>query len=457
MRLWALWLLLAFPGFAQASAVFPYKVAKRSLPNGLDLVLIETPGFPGVLSYNTLVLAGSRDELEPGKTGLAHLFEHILFRHRYGGQEGGYDQAIDRLGAHNNAWTWFDQTFYHPLTFKENFAELAALEAERFMRLDFTEKIFKTEAGAVLGEYRKASSSPELRMSEALLGELFPDHPYGHTTLGTYEDVVDMPNEHAAALAFYRDHYRPNNCVVIVAGDLRAEEALPALEKAYAAWERGSERPVPPSRRSASAEARLRVAWDAEVAPQLWLSYRMPAFRPGSKEGAVAQVLGELLVSQAAPLYKELRYEKKTVSTLGLGEGRQGFESVDPRALTLAAQLYPEQLKARGEAYFEEVRADLVAGVEALKSFASSPKAAELLRVIQSRYRYDFLARLESPAEIAGVFAWYYRFARDPEALDRNLESVAALAPADIDAFARAQFTPGNRVVVSMAHDGKAP
>jgi len=102
--------------------VFPYAIHKKTLANGLDVLVVETPEFKNVLSYNTLVIAGSRNELEKGKTGLAHLFEHILFRHAYQGQPGAYQDLMERLGTHNNAWTWFDVTFYHPLSFASNLA-----------------------------------------------------------------------------------------------------------------------------------------------------------------------------------------------------------------------------------------------------------------------------------------------------------------------------------------------
>ena len=147
---------------SEGGKVFPYAIHKRTLANGLDVIVIETPEFKDVLSYNTLVLAGARNETESGKTGLAHLFEHILFRHRYGGEEGGYEERMSRLGTHNNAWTWFDVTFYHPLTFTSNLTGkhlrtedlpgVLPLESSRFSGLDFDEKIFKTETGAVLGE-----------------------------------------------------------------------------------------------------------------------------------------------------------------------------------------------------------------------------------------------------------------------------------------------------------------
>lgn len=453
--------LLLLPGAALAS-VLPYPVHKKTLPNGLDLVVIEMPEFKGVLSYNTMVLAGSRNETEAGKTGLAHLFEHILFRHRHGGEEGGYDKAIARLGAHNNAWTWFDVTYYHPLTFARNFSGspgspgILELESERFKALNFTRKIFQTEAGAVLGEYRRSASAPSLRLSERLLGAMFPTHPYGHATLGAYEDIADMPNEHQAALQFYDWYYRPNNCVVVLAGDVKAAEVLPRLAEAYGSWRR---RPVPPvpAEKAAPKAGRMAVGWDADVAPLVWVSYRMPAFSPGTRESAVAQVLEELLVSPAAPLYKELRYEKRSVSALGFEEGREGFESFDPRLLTVGAQLFKERHAQAGRAYFDEVAADIAAGVEALQGFSRRPGAEGLLEVVKSKYRYDFLAGLSSPAAVAAAFSWYYRFGRDPKVLDRLVESVQALRPADIDAFAREHLRPENRITLHLASQEAKP
>jgi zinc protease len=183
------------PGAATAK-VFPYQIYTKTLGNGLNVIVIETPEFKDVLSFNTLVLAGARNETEPGKTGLAHLFEHILFRHRYAGEEGGYEERMSKLGTHNNAWTWFDVTYYHPLTFTSNLTGrhtssgnlpgLVELESSRFATLDFTEKIFKTEAGAVLGEYRRNASFPSLKLEERLTALLFPQpslRPHDHRLL----------------------------------------------------------------------------------------------------------------------------------------------------------------------------------------------------------------------------------------------------------------------------------
>ncbi|MFQ5696404.1 MAG: M16 family metallopeptidase, partial [Terriglobia bacterium] len=454
-RPWMRWTLLALllasaPALAQAK-VFPYAIHKKTLPNGLDVVVIETPEFKDVLSFNTLVLAGARNETEPGKSGLAHLFEHILFRHRYQGEDNGYDDRMDRLGTHNNAWTWFDVTFYHPLTFTRNLktgndlAGVLPLEAARFSKLNFTEKIFKTESGAVLGEYRRNASFPSLRLSERLLALLFPHHPYGHTTIGYYEDVLDMPNEYPAAVKFYDTYYRPNNCVLVVAGDVRAEDIFAQVEPYYRDWQRQEVLPIEPTDEPPRQEQREHVPWDADVAPLVWVAHRMPAFVPGTVEGAVAQILNELLVSESAPLYKKLRYQKQTASRLGFAEGSGGFESFDPRALTVSAQLFKEKYSERGPTYFDEVSGDIIAGLDELKRFSRRKGAQKLLETLKSKYRYDFLAGMSSPANMAQNLAWYYRFTRDPEVFEKMLSAVRKLTPKDVDRFAQRYFVPENR------------
>lgn len=445
--------LLATPSGA-ADAV-PYKVHKRTLANGLDVLVVPMPEFKGVLSYNTVVLAGARNEVERGKTGLAHLFEHILFRHRYQGRENGYDHEIDRLGAHNNAWTSFDVTFYHPLTFVSNLDSgagrpgLLELESGRFTGLDFTEKIFKTEAGAVLGEYRRQSSNPLQKMEEVLLELAFKAHPYGHTTIGYLDDVQDMPNEYEAARAFYETYYRPDNCVLVVAGDVRPEEIFEKVERYYGSWARRDVKVAIPGEPPQGEERRGRVEWEADVAPRILIAYKAPAFEPGSAEAAAGQIAPELLFSESAPLYQKLRYRDKTVASLD-SIGSEEYESVDPRLFECLAVLFKDQLEAKGPAYLSTVEAEIVQGMEALADFSKRPEAAGTLEILKSKYRYDLLAKLTSPATLAELLARSYRFTRDPDVLAKLLDAVARLTPADVDAFARAYFRKEGRIVVSL-------
>lgn len=449
------------PEVLQAQKVFPYPVEKVTLENGLDVLLVSMPEFRDVLSFNMLVLAGSRNETEKGKTGFAHLFEHIMFRHEYQGGSGGYREAINKLGAFNNAWTWFDVTFYHPLTFTSNLDAvtlstgeivpgLLELEASRFTALDFDEKIFATETGAVLGEYRKNATNPGVAMAEKQLQLAYPVHPYGHTTMGYHEDVENMSLHYEHARWFYDTYYRPNNCILVIAGDFTKAELLPKLTAAFGPWEAKQPPAIDIQDPPQTEELRGHVAWDADVPPRVNVAYKGPRFSTGSKGTAVGQILGELLASRSAPLYRKLRFEKETVSSLHLS-ATEGF---DRRLVEIEGQLYAEQYGERGEPYLEETIQDIIQGFAELGSFVSQENAAEILETVKSKYAYDLLAALDSPANVAQTLAYYYRFERDPEVIDRLVASVRALTPADIQAYARQYFVDDNRVIVTMAPIG---
>ena len=443
--------VLASPAPAQEvdthTGFFPYAVHREVLDNGLHVLAIEMPEFQDVLSYNAMILAGARNETIKGQSGLAHLFEHIMFRHMYKDEIGGYDKAIGEMGAFNNAWTWFDVTFYHPVTFKENFAMLHELETGRFKNLKFTEKIFETEAGAVHGEYRNNAADPSLRLNEVLLAAMYGDYGYGHTAMGYLEDVKDMPNEYDAAVKFYEDFYRPNNTLLLMAGDVTRSEVFDAARTGYGDWE-AAELPDPGVAPPVNGPKREKVDWPVEIPPRVQLAYRMPAHRTGSIETAVGQILPELLSSDTAPLYKLLRSEKQIASSLSLGSAQ--YESFGPGPFVLQAVLFKDKWEDKGDALIEEALADMKAAVEDLKWFSQQPGAAEKLERLKSKYQYDMLSQISSPADAASTFAWYYRFEKDLEVFDKLVESVKALTPEDVDRFAQQYFVDSNQVVVTL-------
>jgi zinc protease len=431
---------------------FPYEIHKKTLENGLDVIVIPMPEFKDVLSYNTLVLAGARNEVEPGKSGLAHLFEHILFRHRWQDVDGGYTETIKKMGAFNNAWTWFDVTFYHPLTFTSNLDTLALLESSRFTDLDFTKKIFQTEAGAVLGEYRNSAANPGLKMAEVRLGLLYGSYGYGHTTIGFLEDVEDMPNEYEAAIDFYDTYYRPNNCVLIVTGDVDPNEIYGLAERMYGDW-KPKKVPEIPGAEPVGGPKREDLDWEAEVPPRVQVSYRMPPFETGEVETGVGQLLPELLASDTAPLYQLLRFEKKTAASLSANKST--YESFGPGSLVVSATLFKEIYDEKGDALLDETVADIEQAMKDLQSFSSRADAEQTLEELKSKFTYDLLGSFDSPGDVAETFAWYYRFARDENVFDALVETIRTVTPEDVDAFARAYFEPENQVVVTLAHKGE--
>src|SRR5262249_17486264 len=150
-----------------------------------------------------VVRTGARNEVEPGKSGYAHLFEHMMFR---GGEHftpEQRDSILKRAGASVNAYTSDDRTVYHTLLSKEDLDKVMELEADRFQRLKYSPDIYKTETRAVLGEYNKNSANPLNKLEEVLRATAFDKHTYKHTAMGFLEDIEDMPNQYEYSWLFY--------------------------------------------------------------------------------------------------------------------------------------------------------------------------------------------------------------------------------------------------------------
>src|SRR5262249_25118576 len=154
------------------------KIISEKLDNGLTLVMVPYPS-PRLISYNTFVRVGSRDEVEKGVTGFAHFFEHMMFRGTKENPPEKVAEYLKKTGADQNGFTTDDFTSFTFFGRNDWLEELVAMEADRFMNLDYTEDVFKTESQAVLGEYNKSASSPELPLEERLREEAFKKHTYG--------------------------------------------------------------------------------------------------------------------------------------------------------------------------------------------------------------------------------------------------------------------------------------
>ena len=157
------------PARAQPSGrgpVFPYKVQKTVLENGLTVASVPFDS-PGIIAYYTVVRTGSRNEVEPGLSGFAHFFEHMMFRGTAKYPQEKYNDLLKSLGANSNAFTTDDWTCYHMTIPSSALAKAVEVESDRFLNLKYDEPDFQKEARAVLGEYNKSASSPFLILNEA--------------------------------------------------------------------------------------------------------------------------------------------------------------------------------------------------------------------------------------------------------------------------------------------------
>src|SRR5882672_10352091 len=200
------------------------------LGNGLSVLVLVDTRAP-VVAYHTWFNVGSRHE-QPGKTGLAHLFEHLMFGETENLAAGVFDRKLEESGAETNAATWVDWTYYHELLPADRVKLAVKLEAERMQRLVLREPQVASEKEVVANERRyRVEDDVEGLANELLYKTAFQRHPYRWPTIGWMEDIQGFTPEDCAA--FYRTYYAPNNATVVVAGDVRERDLLLAIRDAY--------------------------------------------------------------------------------------------------------------------------------------------------------------------------------------------------------------------------------
>ena len=193
----------------KSGEAFPFPVDEKIFPNGLRAYVVHYDS-PGLVAYYSVVRTGSRNEVEPGKSGFAHFFEHMMFRGTERYPQEAYNSVLKQMGADSNAYTSEDMTVYHILAGKAALPKIVEIEADRFQHLKYSEPDFEKEARAVLGEYNKGASNPLQRMFESLYDNAFVAHTYKHTTIGFLKDIEAMPNEFAYSRQFFDRYYRPD-------------------------------------------------------------------------------------------------------------------------------------------------------------------------------------------------------------------------------------------------------
>src|SRR5437763_1418247 len=262
-------LILSLPllGFAQqrsggGSRLFTYQYTIDDLPNGLRLVTIPTD-YPNLVALYVVVSAGSRNEIEAGRSGYAHFFEHIMFRGSQNFPPERREEIFKRAGAETNAYTSDDRTVYHATFSKEDLDQIMQVEADRFLRLKYSPEQCKTESKAIKGEYDKNSSNPFTKMHEVLRETAFKRHTYSHTTMGYLKDIEDMPNNYDYSKQFYQRFYRPEYATILLVGDVTHERALELTKKYWGEWQHGNYKADIPDEPEQKESRTAHIDWDA--------------------------------------------------------------------------------------------------------------------------------------------------------------------------------------------------
>lgn len=433
---------------ASAQNVFGANPRVDRLPNGLTVVSIPWDS-PGIVAYYTLVRVGSRDEVEPGHSGYAHLFEHMMFRGTARFPSDAYEAFLQSFGADNNAFTTNDYTLYTLTAPSSVLDRIVDVEADRFQHLSYDENAYRTESGAVRGEYDTRVSDPLERMWETLSEMSFSRHTYGHTTMGYLRDIDRMPEEYVYSQRFLGRFYTPDNCTILAVGDVDHARLMQLVRQHYGSWRGRRDQPAIPVEPEPTAGARRHIDWAAEAAPRIVLGYRVPAFMSGRtareqeaslRTTAALQVVHGLAFSEPSPLYQRMVVTERTL--LELGSWADEF-SRDPHLFVVFATL------AEGQTFDPA----LAAIAEELARIGRGETAPERIEAVKSHIRYSTLMDLDTPSDVAELAARMIAVGGNIEAVERYLAAVAALTPADVARVAREYLTEQRRFVVTLASD----
>jgi zinc protease len=418
---------------------FPYPMKVDRLPNGLTVVRVPFASN-GMVAYYSAVRTGSRNEVEKGHSGFAHFFEHMMFKGTKRNPEGQRERILGAAGFEDNAYTTDDCTVYHSFGPSSALETLIALEADRFMNLEYSEPSFQTEAKAILGEYHKNAARPELKMDEALMATVFTRHTYGHTTIGYYEDVKAMPEKYEYSKRFFQRWYRPDNVLIYIVGEFDDAKAMEAIRRSYGPWT-GKTSPVEiPAEPPQTGPREVHVQWETPTLPRHVMAWRTPASSLATLDGQIQNVLVRYLTGPTSPLYKELVLEKQLVESVGswYSDHRDPF-------------VFMVNVTLKDEAHRAEVQAAIDREVKALASGKVDPKQVADIR---SHIRYGFLMGLETADDVAGALAYVGAVFGAPDSLDRFYRRFEEVQPQHLVDFAKKHLQDKNRTVLTLKVGG---
>ncbi|MEO8427128.1 MAG: pitrilysin family protein [Verrucomicrobiota bacterium] len=446
MKILSLSLLLlcaASPGTAPAAErkFFPYPYTIDDLPNALRLITVPTDN-PNLVALYVVVQTGSRNEVEPGKSGYAHFFEHMMFRGSERFTSEQRDAVLKRAGAAVNAYTSDDRTVYHTLFPKEDLESIMEIEADRFQRLKYSMEAYKTETRAVLGEYNKNSADPYRKLYEVLRATAFDKHPYKHTTMGFLEDIEDMPNQFDYSLEFYRRYYRPEHTTILLVGDLTRDRALALTRKYFGEWLRGKHGPQIPAEPAQTEPRTAHIDWPSPTLPLVVVAFHGPAYSDEKSDKAALDLLAVIAFGENSELYQRLVLKEQKVDVLSAAFDDQ----IDPELFTVVARI-----KDRKD--LDYVR-DQIVGT--FKRYTTEPIPDSKLNDTRAHLRYGTALGWTSSGAIARFLAPFVALRRTPETVDKLFSLYDRVSPEAVRELAARYFTEKNRTIVTLASKSSA-
>ncbi|MCA2982173.1 MAG: insulinase family protein [Gemmatimonas sp.] len=435
-------LLLVVPGLAaraQKAPTIPHQ--KYTLPNGLEVILHVDRSVP-IVAVEGFYKVGSGDE-KPGRTGFAHLFEHVMFMGSQNVPVGKFDEWLEAAGASNNGSTNFDRTNYYETGPSNALPLMLWLDADRMgwllptmdqAKLDLQRDVVKNE------RRQGVDNAPYGKADETILPVLFPKgHPYSWDVIGSMDDLS------AAALddvkAFFRQYYAPDNATITIAGDFDPDSAKAWVAKYFGPIPRGTAsitRPVAPA--VTLTRDSVLVLEDRVQLPRVY--YTWHGVKAFSADDAALDALAEILASgKSSRLYRTLVYEKQLAQDVRMSNASQKLDGFIQLVVTARPGVAPT-----------EVDAEITSVLNAL--IAGGVTDRELTRV-KNGVRANTLDGLANVASKAFRLSYYNYFTGTPDFLAQDLARYEALTPAAVQRAARTYLAGTPRVVLSIVPEGK--
>jgi zinc protease len=410
-------------------------VHRWRLGNGLTVLVLVDDSAP-IASYHTWFKVGSRHE-HPGKTGLAHLFEHLMFNETENLRAGMFDRKLEDSGAETNAATWVDWTYYHESLPADRIKLAIELEAERMTHLVLREPQVASEKEVVANERRyRVDDDVEGAASELLYKTAFSTHPYGWPTIGWMQDIQGFSPEDC--VAFYRTYYAPNNATVVVVGDVNERSLLLAIRAAYgsiASQTIPAEDIVP---EPTQLEERALVVHKPTATEKLLIAYKGPAL--GDADHTTLTVLSEVLFGgRSSRLYRALVVEQELAIDL------RGWVSTfrDPGLFECSAT-------ARGQRTTQELQVVLDQAFERARNEVVGDQ--ELARA-KARLELGMLQQLETIPGKAEQIGFFESVMGDPAIAFDRVEAFRRCTASDLRRAARRYLVDTTRTIVRVVPD----
>ena len=424
-------------------------VERFVLKNGLEVVVIPNRRAP-IVAHMVWYKVGAADEIA-GHSGLAHFLEHLMFKGTRKVPPGEFSRIVARRGGNDNAFTSADYTAYFQNIARENLDLVMELEADRMANLTLDEKIVVTERAVVLEERReRIDNEPASRLGEQMRAALFLNHPYGRPIIGWENEIKRLTRDDA--LTFYRRHYAPNNAILVVAGDITADELRPIAEKTYG---RVPKRIVATRARPAEPEPdaarRVILTSDQVRLPQLTRAYLAPSYRSadpdllGKSDAHALDVLAMILGGGASSrLYRTLAIER------GLAASASGFYDSDGMdyggfwfSVTPRQGVATETLEAALDAVIDDV----------VRNGVGADEVARASRQLQA----DAVYARDDLSVMARVYGAALAVGQTVEDVADWTRRVALVTKDDVDRVAQAVFRPDRAVTGLLLPAAAAP